>query len=973
MTVTSSTNRNAYTGNGSTTVFARTFLAKEESHIKVYQTISGVTTEVTSGITHSGVGTASGNVTFTTAPATGTSITIIREVPFTQETDYQSQGKVSPQQVEDDLDLQAQQAQDLNERLGRTYAAPITGKDGVEGNLLKVNADGDLVDAEVSYTDIQAAQAAAEAAQAAAETAQSEAETALDTFDDRMLGSKASDPTTDNDGNALLEGAQYWNTTTKRWRTYNGTAFEDDVNDTNVGTVVDGVSGKSTPVDADTIPLTDSAASQALKKVTWANIKSTLATYFASLTQTLTNKTIDAASNTISNLQTSMFATNVIDTDTTLNANSDTRIASQKATKAYVDTIKSGLLWKDPVDVATTANITLSGEQTIDGVLTSTSRVLVKDQTDQTENGLYLTGAGAWTRTTGGDSADELQGASVLVQQGSTYADTQWQQTADGITLGSSNIVWTQFGGAGTFTAGTGLELSGNAFQLQNDSLKSINGLTPAADRLPYYTGAAAAALATFTSYGRTLLGLADAAALRSNLSVEENADVTDAENVASSINGATAKTTPVDADKIGIIDSAASNVLKTLTFANLKTYLNGLYVQLTTLTTKGDIFVRTASGVARLAVGSNNQVLTADSSETSGVKWADAQGSGGNARNLVVDGGMVSCQGDTSTTGVTGIGYYGPDMFQTLISSLGTWTVSQDTDAPTGFSNSLKLACTTADASPSAGDYVFVKHKIEGRDLQHLKKGTADAVSLTLGIWVKCKKTGTFQVNLLDVDNTRHIGSTITIAAADTWEFHNFTVAGDTTGLLDNDENESLTLEFWFDAGSNYTGGATPTSWEAQANADRAAGVNLALGDSTANYINITGIQLEVGDTASDFVHEPFGDVLRKVQRHFYSAVDATDGNTGVINVAAYSSNNNYGYIRFPVEMRDAPTMTYSAGSDFAGRMSNSATCSSLNTQGTYTRFGVTLYFQSTSTAGNAGWVETLTSSAYIRFDARM
>lgn len=597
MTVTSSTNRNEYSGNGSTTVFARSFLAKEESHIKVYQTISGVTTEVTSGITHSGVGTASGNVTFTTAPATGTTITIIREVPFTQETDYQSQGKVKPQQVEDDLDLQAQQAQDLNERLGRAFSSPITGKSVAEGNMVKANADGDLIDAEVDFADIQAAQTAAEAAQAAAEAAQSAAETALDTFDDRMLGSKASDPATDNDGNALIEGAQYWNTTTKRWRTYNGTAFEDDVNDTNVGSVVDGVSGKSTPVDADTLPLTDSAASQALKKVTWANIKSTLATYFASLTQTLTNKSIDAANNTITNLQTSMFATNVIDTDTTLNANSDTRIASQKATKAYVDTIKSGLLWKDPVDVATTANITLSGEQTIDGVLTSTSRVLVKDQTDQTENGLYLTGAGAWTRTSGGDSAAELQGASVLVQQGSTYADTQWQQTADGITLGSSNIVWTQFGGAGTYTAGTGVELSGNAFGLSEDSLKAINSLTPAADRLPYYTGAAAAALATFTSYGRTLLGLADAAALRSNLNVEDGADVTDAANVGSSIHGATAKTTPVDADKIGIIDSAASNALKTLSFANLKTYLNGIYLAITGST-----------GSAKLPVGTTAQ-----------------------------------------------------------------------------------------------------------------------------------------------------------------------------------------------------------------------------------------------------------------------------------------------------------------------------------------------------------------------------
>lgn len=127
MTISSSTNRSGpYNGNGSTTVFARTFRVLEAEHLKVYQTISGVTTEVTTGITKDGIGSDSGNVTFSVAPAAGTQITLLREIPLTQETDYSAQGKVSPVQVEDDLDLQEMQIQDVDEKVFRSVKVPVT-------------------------------------------------------------------------------------------------------------------------------------------------------------------------------------------------------------------------------------------------------------------------------------------------------------------------------------------------------------------------------------------------------------------------------------------------------------------------------------------------------------------------------------------------------------------------------------------------------------------------------------------------------------------------------------------------------------------------------------------------------------------------------------------------------------------------------------------------------------------------------
>lgn len=120
MTVSSIVNRNGpYTGNGVATEFAWTFKVLDADTLKVYQTVDGVETEVTTGITKSGVPGTSGNVTFDTAPASGVLITLIRESDQLQETDYSAQARVLPTQVEDDLDRSAMATQDLNEAIGR--------------------------------------------------------------------------------------------------------------------------------------------------------------------------------------------------------------------------------------------------------------------------------------------------------------------------------------------------------------------------------------------------------------------------------------------------------------------------------------------------------------------------------------------------------------------------------------------------------------------------------------------------------------------------------------------------------------------------------------------------------------------------------------------------------------------------------------------------------------------------------------
>lgn len=138
--------------------------------------------------------------------------------------------------------------------------------------------------------------------------------------------------------------------------------------------------------------------------------------------------------------------------------------------KAYVDSVAQGLSVKDSCRAATTANITLSGEQTIDGVsIVAGNRVLVKSQTDETENGIYVASATAWARATDSNSWEELISAFTFIEEGSTLGDTGWVCTINaGGSIGTNNILFSQFSGAGTYLAGTGLNLTGSTFNITN-------------------------------------------------------------------------------------------------------------------------------------------------------------------------------------------------------------------------------------------------------------------------------------------------------------------------------------------------------------------------------------------------------------------------------------------------------------------------------------------------------------------------
>ena len=215
---------------------------------------------------------------------------------------------------------------------------------------------------------------------------------------------------------------------------------------------------------------------------------STITSTSGDLTLTATSGDIDVNSNKIVNV-----ATPVNDTDA--------------ANKAYVDAARTGLDVKGSVKVATTANITLSGTQTIDGVALSVGdRVLVKNQTTASENGIYVVASSGWSRATDADeNAEVTSGMFTFIEQGSVNSDTGFVLTTDGaITVGSTNLEFTLFSASGTLIAGNGLSKNGDTLEVN-----VANGLQIASDNVELASSVAGDGL-TFSSGVIDVVGTTD-------------------------------------------------------------------------------------------------------------------------------------------------------------------------------------------------------------------------------------------------------------------------------------------------------------------------------------------------------------------------------------------------------------------------------------------------------------------------------
>jgi len=342
--------------------------------------------------------------------------------------------------------------------------------------------------------------------------------------------------------------------------------------------------------------------------------------------------------------------------------------------------------------------------------------------------------------------------------------------------------------------------------------------------------------------------------------------------------------------------------------------------------------------------------------------------------RNLIINGAMQVAQRGTQVTGVTAAGYRTCDRFYIWIGTLGTWTIDQSTDAPDGFSSSLKATCTTEDSSPTGSDYAYFSHRIEAQNLQHLNYGSSAAQELTLSFWVKSNKTGNATVALLQRDNSHKLLSPqYTISSADTWEYKTISIPADTSGTINNDNGIGLELEFPFNAGPDYSGGDHQTTWSAYNSTNRYPSL-LGVGGATNDYFAITGVQLEIGEVATPFEHRSYGDELARCQRYCYMiGRDQTYSHMGMGQCT--STTVGRALVVFPQTMRTEPSFTTSGDFLLTNAGNSAASISSIAEDvGSRSNYSLECTVASGLVAGNSTRLAAYNdTSAYILFSAEL
>lgn len=333
---------------------------------------------------------------------------------------------------------------------------------------------------------------------------------------------------------------------------------------------------------------------------------------------------------TISPDQSGLHITNSTIDSTTIGATTPSSAAFTTATvatapvgttdvvnKQYLEYFAAGLSWKQPVLCTTTANITLSGVQTLDGIsAVAGSRVLVKNQTAAEENGIYISAAGAWSRSDDANTWTDLISAMLFVEEGSTLAGKAFYCTAQqGGTLGTTAVNWSNFSVAASYTAGTGLTLAGSQFSITNTGVTAAT--YGSASSVPVI---AVNAQGQITSATNTAIAIANTAV--SGLGTMSTQNANNVTITGGTINGAT----------IGGSTAAAvtgTTITATSDFSGPGTNLSGTATGLSiggnaataTTATKATNIVGGASGsvlyqtaadtTAFLAAGTNGQVLT--------------------------------------------------------------------------------------------------------------------------------------------------------------------------------------------------------------------------------------------------------------------------------------------------------------------------------------------------------------------------
>jgi hypothetical protein len=340
-----------------------------------------------------------------------------------------------------------------------------------------------------------------------------------------------------------------------------------------------------------------------------------------------------------------------------------------------------------------------------------------------------------------------------------------------------------------------------------------------------------------------------------------------------------------------------------------------------------GELALQTNNGTNAITIDTAQNVTLAKSAITLGTTTLGA-GNSSAMKNRIINGAMVINQRGGTTTVNSGT-VYGIDRWAGgATTSAGVFTFRQTTNAPVGFTQSMFIEVTTADASLAATDNYSIRQTIEGYNVADLGWGTANAKTVTLSFWVRSNLTGTFGGAVKNA-STRAYPFSYTISAANTYEYKTITIAGDTTGTWNTDNTAGIFVLFSLGMGSDYVN--TAGAWAAGNFLSSTGATNVMA--STSNNFYIAGVQLEVGTQATSFDYRQYTTELQLCQRYYYKEENLTNA----ITLAGFAASTTTASVfnNFPVSMRIAPTALEQTGTAanyrVVGGGASATTCSAV------------------------------------------
>jgi hypothetical protein len=321
--------------------------------------------------------------------------------------------------------------------------------------------------------------------------------------------------------------------------------------------------------------------------------------------------------------------------------------------------------------------------------------------------------------------------------------------------------------------------------------------------------------------------------------------------------------------------------------------------------------------------------------------------------KNLIINGDMRIDQRNAGASH-TGSGFvYSTDRWWTYYDSSfgGTITRQQSTDAPDGFTHSLKWTVGTADTSITSAEQYIINQSIEAQNMSQLGLGTSWAKDSTLSFWVKSSATGQYGVMVGSSSNTLYT-TTVTVNAADTWEYKTVTIPGTSTGSWGTGNSTGLYVRITLAAGTNYQ--TNFGTWSVGTyKLTNSSQVNWMA--TSGNTFYLTGVQLEVGSVATPFEHRSYGEELALCQRY----LPAWNGVQPISNAFFFSTTSVGTNITFPVPTRVPPS----------GIIVSNATHFRFDTVSPYAISSLSFYDAGTKTALITGVVSGAPLNAAGRF----